>query len=360
MRIIVPVFLLLAMVSACSKPDFDEPSEVEDLRVLAIRLEPPEYIYDQKKCITAEFEDDGLKVAFDPDCLLADVTTKVTFLVADPRYDKHKRMYYHVNGCVLGADFQCLEDKVNEELASVPSYLGSVSMVVTFSPDLLDQSLAADPYGGFFGFAVWMAGDIRSSSEWLSYFRSFSMSPEHPDVEIERVANRNPSIAQILIGPKGEEMQMELSEEGAFEAEGGETYRFLPDVPEEDKEKYTVQAMATSEFIMLEEGVGKGSDEEPDWEKMIYDKEITEDLTVRFYGTCGKFEPDTKEDGGGKKMFYSEEEAKLFDLSTEWTAPEEKEDCTLWFVISDDRGGTNWHVLPVSVSAVESASDKDI
>ena len=352
--VLVTAMWMAAGFGACSTPEFDDFYNVYDLRILAVRLDPPEMLYDQLKCTTVVGEGEEARPTFDPACL-PEVTTTVTVLAADPRLGKDDRMFYDLNGCVLNGLLECRPEQVNEHLGTTGGGVGGVSLEVTFTPELLQQSYDADPFFGFYGFAVWMDGSAASTMDHLGFVRSFTMSPSYEgfdEFDITRPPNTNPEIIEIRVGDKDEEVPVELDDAGAYVVEVGEEYRLLPVHGAEDKETYEVLALKTEELLddFIRGGELDAKETLPEIDELVYKREITEELTVQFYGTCGEYEKARKSDEG-EEWLHDEDDLDDINLSDKWTAPDEPEECTLWFVITDGRGGTGWYELPVSVVA---------
>jgi hypothetical protein len=301
--------LLVALLAACS-PGFESPSEVNDLRILAVQVEPPEALY----------ASDALGIptdlaAFEPPM------TRVRLLVANPVAASEK-LSYEVGACILGEGQECEPDKPNPAFGSGKSLPGVIEVEATLPLDLVMASAEADMAKGFFGSAVWMKGEVSDGETDVPFLKAFLVLPDYGGL---RTPNRNPRITELRQGKKKESEPLELADDGALEVEaGGDAVRILPVIPEEDREAYMVLTFELEE------------------------KELTEEMTVRFYADCGSWNGDETTEVLDI-AFETEEDRKNKDLSLEWTPPDEPAECTLWFVAMDARGGIGWTTLPVRV-----------
>ncbi len=317
------------LVAACS-PDFDRASDVFDLRILAVRTEPAERVYQ----IT--LYEDGVP-QLDPTALVG-LETVVTLLVANPP-EPTAPLSYRVEGCLLDEALDCRDDELRTLFGQGESPPGEIAVTAAIPLELAVGSFQEDPFFGIYGAAVWLAGEVARGEEALPFLKSFALVPDYGQ---GRTANVNPEIAGILAGEEGKEAPVELDGEGRFHAAPGGKTRFLAEFPEGTRETYVVKAVdiAGLEFTT-------DTTVEAVWEA-AYDKELTEELAVDFFGTCGRFSEDWKSEALSL-AFETEEDKADKDLSVTWRAPEEPGPCTLWFVVTDGRGGVGWYVLPVAV-----------
>jgi hypothetical protein len=263
------------------------------------------------------------------------IPTSVVLLVSAP-LNPDLPLRYELRGCVLEADLRCMGGEPDELLAKGTLDPGETMIPVTLSPQLAMASVKNDPFFGLFGAAVWVRGVVENDEESQLFLKSFVVMP---DYEGGREANTPPTLSDLLVGDEEEEVPVEIGPDGFLEVEYEEILRFLPVIPEEDRQSFLVFSF--------------GGDLATDQQGEI--RMETEDMTVRFFSTCGKFDREYKTEQ--TVIFYEKEKDEDKNLSAEWTAPrfdpeatsEGPLECTLWFVVEDGRGGTNWRVLWVRV-----------
>ena len=132
-----------------------------------------------------------------------------------------------------------------------------------------------------------------------------------------------------------------MDEAGAFRPIAEEKTRLLPVFPEDVRETYIVKAANLSTFEFSED-----TTIEAVWSQ-AYDKELTEELTLSYFTTCGSLSDSTKTEALSL-AFETEEDQEDKELGTEYTAPKSGS-CTIWMVANDGRGGVGWYELPVVV-----------
>jgi len=330
------LLVLLLPALGCSA-GFESPSQVLDLRILAVRVEPPEVVYPS----------DGMGVPEIDPATFSLPATRLTLLVADP-VEPAAKFAYRVEGCVFTNGLVCDDDLPRVEFASGKAFPGTVDVDITIPLDLIMASFEADPFFGYFGVAVWLTGEIRRGDEIAPFVKAFILSPGYGfEGEKTRLSNRNPGITGLLTGEKEAETPIALDDEGRFSAAVGEKVRLLAQIPPEDRETYWVMTLALEMPDLSEGELPEGLDP-GELTSLGEEKEITEELSVDFFGTCGRFAADWKSEEL-HLLFEKEEEKKEKDLGVDWTAPDEAGECYLWFVVSDGRGGIDWHSLTVSV-----------
>lgn len=319
------LFAALALASACS-PGFDDVTEVKDLRVLVVQASPPQHLI----ALPPEALFQAITAFKTPTTLTEPVDVAVTLLVADPR-KKEGEVQVKLEACVLGGDKRCRDDYPRVPIADKWVPLGESTFVATLPPDLLNGAMEEDSIKGIFGAAIWINGEITDGETTEPFLKTFILMTDYTGGQQKQ--NTNPSF-ELEAGEEEKETPVTLNAQGAFEATAGEEVRFLPVVAEEEHQ----------DFIVFTFTQDPNSDKEPGFE------EKTEEMTFRFYASCGSLSTDFKSEQ--TVIFWEKddpEEEK--DLSVKWNPPDEPTDvCTIWFLIEDGRGGVNWIELPVVVN----------
>ncbi len=147
----------LAVVTACAGPQ-DDPTNVHDLRVLAARSEPPEYMLEACPAIDPSTADQNAIIAaltkLAEDYLAAAPAYKVSALVADPQ-GGGRTLQYDWIACVDtpdSADVICTDQSPSDVLGSSQGPAGVVTTTFTPSTDLL--TAAFETYQGLVLFGV--------------------------------------------------------------------------------------------------------------------------------------------------------------------------------------------------------------
>jgi hypothetical protein len=322
-------FILGLLLMACS-PGFDEPWDVYDLRIIGMKLDPPEHVY---KILVDE--ETGMP-ELDPGSLILPPIT-LTILVANPEAPEVP-FQYRVEGCLLDGSLNCVDDEFRTLFAEGEALPGEVSVEFMPPMELMVKSLEEDPFLGIYGFSIWVAGTITVGDSSIPFLKSFSVVPDYGQ---GRVANTNPVITEIWAGEEDEEEPLKLAADGTFEPAASEDIRLLPVFPEDVRETYVVKAinLATFEFTA-------DTSFEAVWEQ-AYDKELTEEMTVSYFTTCGSFSDASKSEMINIAI-ETEEDKEDKELGSEFRVPESGT-CTIWVVAADGRGGVGWYELPVAV-----------
>lgn len=351
----VSLSLLAAVVilGACSA-NFEGKTEIVDLRVIGVTAEPPEFVFYVppeflQMLFSAEEEPPPGDVERPPDGkgegkgggLLSEtppLKVDLGMLVVDSDGDPGE-FSYKLTACVLTNNLECDPDLPSTELASGKSDTVETVVPVELPWEVVEASIAADAVGGIFGAAVWIRGEVSGEEGDETFLKSVIVTP---DIIGGRVSNTNPQIVEILEGDKDEEQPLPAVLGEPVQLEVDQEYRLLPSIPEEARETYVVLSFDVN-FDDLSEDM--------DPQQLIEDaqaEEITEELQVSFYSTCGTFLEDSKSEALNP-IFETEEDKKEKSLSGRWYSPPEPEECSLWFVSDDGRGGVGWYQLDVSV-----------
>ncbi len=319
MKTHIGVLCLIGALTVACGPSFDGPESVKDLRVLAAKAEPPEFVY--------------------PAIPPTEVTAEITFLVENP-LAPDVPVDWHLTGCVIGDDSRCAEG-TDIPLAAGRSLPGEISATVTLPAPLITASFEEDVYQGIFGAAVWVQGIVEQEGEpEVRFLKSVVLAP---DYGVGRTPNTNPWIDEIRVGEEDEEIPIELDSAGVWRAEAGEKYRLLPVSPEENREHYVVPAF---EFEGDLDPAAIAAGEIPD--VTFTSEELDEELVFRFYASIGGLSTTSKSEGINV-ILETEEDGEERDLSVVFKAPKEPAEGTLWFTVDDERGGVGWLRIPVVV-----------
>lgn len=171
--ILLPV---LAALSACVQPE-DDPTNVHDLRVLAIRFETPEVLLNECNLgllggLAGSAADGGM-ISIPPallEKLARDAARPLTMtsLIADPQ-GNGRPLKYRVVACANQNDRKCTNEGDFLELARGETTGGELSVTVApgamLLPDgtpLLQEVIAQDLYKGLGGFRVPVVLDVQT------------------------------------------------------------------------------------------------------------------------------------------------------------------------------------------------------
>lgn len=327
MRTFAAWVVSLLLVAGCG--EFETRSIVLDLRVLAMRVEPPEIV------VPIDLDDPAPDLA---DLDLPEV--EVCALVADPA--ESRRLEYSLRACAPTRDLRCDDPELSEVaigsgVVDDPEQAGSpVEMCGTLSPgsDLLAvlvEAFERDSLSGFGGLEVHVElmtapaqDDVQDDAQDDARYavKRLLFSPELPP---GRVANRNPSLDALTVEVQasdgaGDEVTMPLGRCGDVEPHqvaAGETLNVVP-----------VESPGAREDYVL-----------PTFDGGV--RMFTENLTYSWYATAGRWQ---REVSGGPRDIAGNEPP----LDSEWTAPEDLDgagplDVRLWGVQRDERGGLSWY-----------------
>jgi hypothetical protein len=168
-------FALLAGLSACVEPE-DEPTNVHDLRVLAIRFETPEVLLQAcnlRLIGSLAASADGGTITLPPDVLQAlarDAARPLTMtsLIADPA-GNGRSLKYRVVACANQNDRRCTNAGDFVELARGETIAGELTVNLApgalLLPDgtpLLEEVIRQDTYKGLGGFRVPVVLDLQT------------------------------------------------------------------------------------------------------------------------------------------------------------------------------------------------------
>lgn len=286
----------LLLCAACVGPE-DTPSNVKDLRVLAMRMEPPELLAEE--CST------------DP-AVLADTLVRpvrLTALIPDPA-GEGRDLDYTLWACASQDDDTCREDRV--ELARGVTKGGELVIDLFPGPGtsrladgtfLVQRILEEDLYNGLGGVRMPLVLWVRGGGEQV-YAQKLMVYGCRFFPEME--ANEQPQLPDLLLEgePWVEGVPRELSGPGPFEVN-------VPDLTGRE-EAYVVPSFELKP-VNLQEA----------WE-------------VAWHTTLGSFSPNQtggSDFGGGVARHR-----------VEWTPPRnaQAQEVRFWVVARDGRGGMSW------------------
>lgn len=296
----------------CVQPE-DVPSNVKDLRVLGIQLEPPEILASQ--CVRS-LEDPAAQQAL----AAYAQPLEYTALIQDPA-GEGRAIAYTLYACASQADRTCstVEDRfVLDQGTTQP---GELRLTVTPAllgllegPQnaLLGKVLQQDTYRGLGGIRVPLVLHLRAGEEeiyaqkLMVYSCNFFPQPAGSDAPTMRV-NVNPQLPGVLIDGD----PWEPDEVPVFEGPGPFTLR-------------------AQDFDALEERYVVPSFE-------LEPVQLEESWQIAWHANQGRFTPNESggaDLGGGEPKFHE----------AEWTPGREapERDVTFWFVVRDGRGGASW------------------
>lgn len=317
------VLALFIAATACA--EFESATIVIDLRVLAVRAEPPEVL------VPPDPEDVDLEAI--PD-------VELCALVADPA--DSRRLAYRFTACPPTREGRC--DPAEPLLAlgtgtvDDPEEAGApVSICATLEPQptllaILEAAVSLDDLQGFGGvdlmveMAVWPEERGIEAAEYA--FKSVRFGVTLP---AERTPNRNPAIDAVTLlrdpfdeieDVDGEMPRGRCADVTPVAVAPDEQIELLP-VPAED---------AVEDYVVPTFDGGS--------------REFTENLTYHFYATSGDW---TRGESGGPRDVAG----NVPTTESRWRAPEEVDapsDVQLWIVQRDERGGQSFFPTCVRVA----------
>ena len=324
MRRALPTTALLALAVAggCTS-NFEDPSIVLDLRMLAAYTEPAEVI------VPVDADPESIEV---PDI-------RVCALVADPGASRD--LAFEMVACAPTDSLRC--DEPDEPFIQFDSGTvadpeeapAAVELCGTLrgSPLLIDvvrQSVENDPLLGFSSIAVQLEIFVKPSggadADGIFGAKRAFFGAQLP---AERVANTNPTLDAITLTRDGETEPSETvvarrcadAEAAPLIAAPGEVLQLEPVEPDGVREDYVLPT--------LDGGA----------------REFTENLSYAWFSTAGEWSHETT--GGPKDPV-----GNVPLLYTQWTAPDditESLDVDMWLVQRDERGGLAWFEMCVRV-----------
>jgi hypothetical protein len=278
------MFAVVAALSGCGI-DFESPSEVLDLRTLAIVAEPPEV-------------------------LVADPLPPVSLraLIVDPR-DPTRSVTAHWRACPPTDDRRCEQaaEQDREDLGSSTGPLPEFEASLTFTESLLLAARREDPLQGFGGAIVYAEVTVNEGEpDEEVAFKEIVLQLDLPE---GTTPNANPQAPTLLRD------EAPWAEDEIPTVAPGQELVIEPVSPEGDAEAYSVFR----------------------FDLQIQDLE--EHLAYHFFSSAGSW--NRGETGGPPDPIATET-----TLASRWTAPLERtrdgDPVSVWIVVRDGRGGVAW------------------
>jgi len=289
MRALLAIGLVVGGATSCT-PDFDDVWQVKDLRILAVRAQPPEVLVPFGVTDFPEVE--------------------ITALCVDPLAPEGALFDWELWIC-SAEESRCELARTRSLVQAARSKLDAIETKVKLDEATYLAAIIADPLKGFGGVPVMVELRVSRESFAASAVKRIVYGAPIPT---QKTANKNPSIVEITADEKP------LTGELAVSA-GGEKVKLLPKPGAGDKEKYWVATYTGGE------------------------RELDEYLSYAFFTTEGELSAATT---GGKPSPFVDKK-KVDDPSSDWTPPKEAGVVDLYLVVRDDRGGVGWTTLRAQV-----------
>jgi len=291
----------LLAVAACT-PTLDSPDQVHDLRILAMRVIPPEVIVNG---------DNGI-----PTGRIVSPQITVTALVADP-LGLGRSVHYVFSTCaqidqsdsvVDNSTHRCLQGQIGYRVLVESDFVPGVSSELTMnfrpSSQLLDEAQDLDRYQGFGGLPLPVQLEVRAGGEDVFSFKRIVYSA--PITTPPQAPNTNPQLLGITV-----DGQDWAADDSRVISRGDHVFVPTPDP------------------TLVE-----------DYQRLTFDHQLLqfhETWRYAFFTTVGKFNNPVT---GG----VSNRTGELIPPDSTWSPPDlaPSVGVTFWFVVQDGRGGENW------------------
>lgn len=315
-------WLCLPLVGAIGCGSLDTPDRVHDLRMLSLKADPPDQVFQIPESLIAQFLDAGSLNANDgvsgegsggsPPFVPNILPVTVSGLIADPA-GAGRAVSYAFVVCPFQntTTNQCDPADPNTlplGQGSVMTIDASAVVTATFTPSL-DLMLAAfqdDPYHGFDFLPLYVQLTISAGTESVVGFKRVIFTAWYDPTTPPPAADTNPFIPEITVGG-------DIWAESEVVSLGDGPYEFLPTLDPAWEVSYQVPTFQGT-YLTFQE----------DW---IYD----------YFATAGSFDfPET----GGEASFIGTQ----VPIQANWTGPGDgvSRNITFWVVVRDGRGGENW------------------
>jgi hypothetical protein len=281
--------VLVSMLSGAvgCTPDFDEVWQVKDLRILALRADPPEILGSIEEAIPA---------------------VHVDGLIVDPRGPDE--LFFWEFWVCTPEELSCDKARQQHLVKEGHTPLSEISMDYYLDRELLLASIEADVLKGFGGVPVMVELRVSRGEYSARAIKRLAYGTVTPP---EKKPNHNPSLQRIMADDQDVTPPLMVATE--------KEVKLLPEASAESKEDYVVTTFTG------------GS------------RSLTEYLTYSFYATSGTI--SNASTGGKPSPFVTKN--TVTDLSSGWSPDPLVEAATLWIVIQDDRGGVGWTTLPAKI-----------
>lgn len=296
------ILLPLLLLPACDF-DFDPVWLVKDLRILALKAEPPEVIF------KGAFPANGLP------------KVRVDALVADPR-DPDRVVQWEFWGCSAGKRY-CEGAKFEKKLASGKSKLSAIGMDFRCTEKIYEAAKAADYLQGRGGLAVMIELRIIEGDVILTRAVKRLVYGQYGlGIPLDKVPNVNPRLNWIKYSRMSIPRTWHALVDGqSWEVMAGQKITLLPRSTE--PEQYIVAVLTPPPVT----------------------RTLTEYHSYSFFTTAGSLSHAIT---GGKSSNWATNK-KIEEFSANWTPGSFGEPVDLWFVARDDRGGVDWLKLSATV-----------
>jgi hypothetical protein len=325
----VAAVVAFAATAAGCTPDFENPTTIKDLRLLAVQADPPEFVIDL---------DQAMQTRMLPDTV---GPVKLVPLIVDPN-GAGRPVEYKVMACgnePAGGDEGRNEGpgNVRDTIAQAPCPPGAlvvaegsvagredgtVPLEVTFTPtaELLYAAVLADPLSVQLGLPITVAFTLRAGDEQVVGLKRVIFTPR---LSAAQTPNRNPAIDRLLHRPKRADEPVPFLPEGPpVEVALGAEMEIVASPAE--AEPYEARAYSRTERRFVIEQVSK------------------ETMRYSFFATKGTFSPPS----------VSTEPSPIrtnpiIELASKYQAPEalgpdESPDVDIFVIVRDERGGANF------------------
>jgi hypothetical protein len=283
------------LMFSCST-NFEDPSLVQDLRILAIRTEPCEFI-------VAKDLDDYYFV-------------NMSLLLGAPSYLVLDEPFTCVvRHCDITRESPTCEGKTSLELRRFKCRVGNNTISVYIPKEVVQEVQLQDPTFGtpvHSGVAVWL--EVVVLDQNLFGLKSVLFSPENPK---GRKANQNPGIGSIEVDGKTITLPLKLSRNKPF------LFEVVPSPG--SKEMKLLPAL------------------NPPGEPVV----VTEFLTVSFYSDAGAFSKSQVSDKP-QDIFAEPTSGVKFQSTWEIEATDTRK-VRFWFVLDDSSGGVAFTTLEADI-----------
>jgi hypothetical protein len=314
-----------AALAACD-PGFEDPTEVIDLRPLAVTVEPPEQVLDFDPQAPPR-----------PDELLRQlVPIDVCALAGDP---VERPLTWSFSVCVEGVDARCDSERPVIELTGVrvapdpETAQPRPQLCARVEPDqrllaVVLSAIDADPLAGFSGVDVLVEWTLSAEGAPPLYAgKRMRFAARQP---ANRTANQNPTVTEFLAAVDGQERPLQLGrcvdQASPLTINAGQRVRITPVEPVDLRETYVV----------------------PTFDGQI--RQFTETIEYQWYTSSGTFSSLVS---GGKRDAFGNlptlDSAFRSRDALEVTAPT---DASIWIIQRDERLGEAWFESCVRVMPV--------
>ncbi len=309
--------LLAALTLPACDPGFEDPTEVIDLRPLAVVATPPEQVLDI----------DPMRLPSPSELLAMLQPVQICGLTGDPL---PRDVRWSFSACVEGVDVRCDESLPRLELGAGTApdpelALPRPDMCVRLEPTLgllalLQAAIQADPLAGFSGIDLLIEWTLAADGEAPQYAGKRVRFAAR--VPAERTANHNPTLTGLVAQVNGgDERPLALGrcvdQAAPLTVRAGDRVQLRPVEPDGLRETYVV----------------------PTFEGEV--RQFTETIEYSWYTTGGTF---SSLGSGGKRDVFG----NLPGLDNTFRAREAKRvteplDGAVWLVQRDERLGEAWY-----------------